>query len=430
MVALAPPKLGELRVFQAEPGNKLPQNWKLRIDCSPAVSSDWTLGFSSVFDIAKSSRSGVENDHHIVLTRVYSELYFLHLNCLRGALELVNLETESCSRLHLQLAPGIYDLRVNSDLVLLGSFNVQETLVYDIKSEFCAGKPFVVIKHGTNRRKRADPALFHTYTIATECLLDPAYVRLDDSFILSLAGTCSSVAYKLHELVQYHPNQVESTLFLLRRTGCKALAFTTMTNCILSYSDLTVLSYLFHKLNCAYKQAALDRLRTACSVEAKKYDGMDPVLQADLHSHVFSKLFLSRLVDFHYLSSVLLLYHQSLLTHEIQVHQALNVLLCQLLVDTQDIDQLYGLLQHKVLKDSKELAEELLSTTPDRRLLQLAVDMLARLGEPQKLIEVLIAQDYEYEAVNEINKHRLHTYNTENIFRIVQHIERPEHNHT
>lgn len=428
MVALAPPKLGELRVFQAEPGNKLPQGWKLTIDCSPAVSNDWTLGFSSVFNIAKSSRSGIENDHHILLTQIYSELHFLHLNCLRGALELINLETESCARVHLQLAPGIYDLKVNNDLVLLGNFNVQETLVYDIKGEFCAGKPFVVIKHGANRRKCADPVLFHTYTVPTERLLDPAHVRLDDSFVLSLAGSCSSVAYKLHELVQYHPDQVESTLFLLRRTGCKEFAFSTITNCILSYSDLTTLSYLFHRLNCAYKQAALDRLHTACAVETKKYDGMDPVLQADLYSHVFSKLFASRLVDFSYLASVLLLYHQSLIVHEIQVHQALNILLCQLLVATQNIDQLYGLLQYKVLKDSKELAKHLLSTAPDRRLLQLAVDMLVRLREPQKLIEALIAHDYECEAVNEINKHRLHTYNTENIFRMVKHIERPDSN--
>ncbi|XP_018318793.1 regulator of MON1-CCZ1 complex [Agrilus planipennis] len=111
------------------------------------------------------------------------------------------------------------------------------------------------------------------------------------------------------------------------------------------------------------------------------------ITQADMYSRVFQKLDLANKLQ--KLEWVLISYITSLTQNDIPTELSLNEMLVNTLVKQEKNSALVQFLQYGVVSDSKPLACRLLSLG----FIELALDMFARLGATEEIIEILLDQE-------------------------------------
>lgn len=260
-------------------------------------------------------------------------------------------------------------------------------------------------------------------------------IYIDKDICVDLkAGRCYKLNVSPETLVKNHPDYIESILFLLRRIGYKKAAFDLLKFYLRNSINLSGISYLFKTINRVYKIAALERKESTIEDDKRRSQsfsysknnqprrysliqnpegesemrmetGMTVLFQGDLMSVVFQPLFLDSSVPPHYLASVLLEYHRSLIDQDLQVHIDLQILLARVLIKSKKLSLLHQLVQFNVFNDTKEFAGVLIALANPGHLnyyppaLQLAVDMLYRMKSYDFLIDLFMDNKMVYEAL-------------------------------
>ncbi|CAG9322635.1 unnamed protein product [Blepharisma stoltei] len=298
VVAASPPKLGQIDTFfvYQDKGPKFFHGPRFFIDINPSVTDKWTSDQTNVKNIKDTENNTEQDPHHVELLKIYESVYLVHGNCVKGQLNLYKLTHEKVAldRETIKIKPGAYGICTIDNLLLIFNYTLQETYIFDIKSENYSAKPFCTLWNGMS----LDPPtmtykmkviiekpniivlptlLFDGKQISTlqefdntsgkngqviDCPmpLDPSLIYVDHDACVDIKnGRCYKLQLFPDKLVKHHPDPIESILFLLRRIGCKKQAFELLKHYLRKKVDLKGVSYLFSTINRVYKIAALER---------------------------------------------------------------------------------------------------------------------------------------------------------------------------
>ena len=415
----------------------------------------WTSRQGNVSNLAAFSQTYETDPHRVAVLKLYENAYVAHLSCQTGLLSLYHVgETEAKLVSTVTVAPGGYDIREWDNLLIVQSYTSKVSTVFDIKADddhpltpFCcvnhrdlasacrltASVFFVRTQHDfslkvslsyNNHKLVSSAGESRLYAIDTESPLTAELTFVDSNVAVDMRrGICYRQGMVVEELVADRPGRLESVKFLLRRWGQKQMAVTYLRKAILEGVLLGDMSKFFAEVNSIYKLAAIERKGSTSSnsssrksmpsspqdtnsstpkrslssqPELKIETGETVLLQAEMSSLVFLPALEDFSVDPEYLTSVVIEYHRSLVNHDIQVHQYIQLLCAKLLIRTGNFTLLHSLIQFQVLSDSKELATMLLAIANSSGLrvypaaMQLALDMLLRLNLFEEIVEELI----------------------------------------
>jgi hypothetical protein len=423
VLACSPPKLGQFQTFFLfqNKGTKHFQGPRFQVDISPSVTDCWTSNSPNVSNLALFDNSAKLGEaHSIVVTKIYETSYFLHFNCIKGLLTFYSLSYDKVETQEfvIKVDPGAYEIKVVDNCLLLSNVQIQETYLYDIKSEDYCSKPFCTFWHGfsTSQPKisiklkpliergevRINSKILYDdkelptkvrinltnffHKVDVEEFLDATYCKVDKDICLDLdKGICYKLVLNNERIVKEHPDRIEAILYLLRRKGCKHEALDYLKDCIDTYIELPALSQLFSAINISYKLTpVLERSRTSREItrrslpnpdnpplsrrntmdvsslymvqEYSDEPGVCSIHQLDIFSNVFKPLYEENFLTCNYLISVVLEYIRSLIEYDIPVSQNLQLLLVNLLIQNKDYYQLHQLIQYQIFNDSKDLA--------------------------------------------------------------------------
>ena len=127
-------------------------------------------------------------------------------------------------------------------------------------------------------------------------------------------------------------------------------------------------------------------------------------------NEVLTPLFEERQVELRYLAAAVLSYIHSLLQLNIKTQKQVRLLLIKVLLEQGQVDLLYQIFQHRILHDSKVLAQALVEagqTAGFEKLKQVGIDMMQRLRDHTALVETLTANEFDSEALLYIRKNSL-----------------------
>ena len=133
-------------------------------------------------------------------------------------------------------------------------------------------------------------------------------------------------------------------------------------------------------------------------------EGMAILLQSDIFSMLFQPLFEENKINLRYLGDCIQEYIRSLMNHDIQVQNSLQILLANIFLKINDFEKLQKLLQYRILADSFEMSILLIEASNQfSAAFHLAVDMIHRLNSHDKLIDMLIEKKFMFEALQIMN---------------------------
>lgn len=335
----------------------------------------------------------------------------------------------------LTVEPGDYEVSSRDNLLIFTNYTASESYVFDIKSPGYVGLPFCTVIHkphqpllqplsfsAVNKHDHLSfsyDALQSRSTCETTAkdITDTVYSELPEGLLqftsedLSCAeGICYRLDLDCEVLVRNHPDLLEASLFMLRRTGYKFKAFELIRTAIRRQASLLTFSSFFEAVNSNYKTAALERRhmrrRSETSFsELKVESGVTVLLQSDLSSLVFTPLFDDTSVDNFFLGAVLTEYVHSLSQMRLAVHQGIQELLLRVLVRGHSFPTLQQLIQYHVITDSVETAQFLIALAspsveaPYPPAFQLGVDMLARVKATADIAYSLIEHSLLLESL-------------------------------
>jgi len=130
-----------------------------------------------------------------------------------------------------------------------------------------------------------------------------------------------------------------------------------------------------------------------------------------------------RKLDPNYVTAVLLEYQRSLVDADIIVNPNVQLLIAQQLEKTGNYCLLQSMLQYRILSDSQEISHLLIRVANPAAYaryppaLQLAVDMLLRLGDYKEIATLLVERNMAYEVIVLLELEQLSA-------EVLQHIER------
>ncbi len=312
VTACSPPKLGGMHTFfmNQNKGPKYFQGPRFSVDLTPSVTDNWTTSHPNISNLTRLDHSQKIGDpHRVVLTRLYDASYFIHLNCVKGVVNFYTLSYEKVDYLSLSiiLEPGPYELRVVDNVIIVENFSVQESYLYDIKSQKYSASPFCTVWHGFSREPpnieceiqitvdtesdedysilpklklnskdlnsnhRVLPYTKSVHRVDVAHTLDTSFCNFDNDLCINIGNSmCYKLELEPEVLVKDHPDRMEAILFLLRRTGCKHKSFAYLKQCLESGLELAKVSTLFATVNMIYKIAALER-KSSKRDSIKKY---------------------------------------------------------------------------------------------------------------------------------------------------------------
>ena len=265
-------------------------------------------------------------------------------------------------------------------------------------------------------------SLFHGAGSECSYSLNDSLLYIDKDICLDTKeGRCYKLSLHPYHLIAKHPDQVESTLFLLRRNNCKVVAFQYLKRIMKENIEIFKVSELFSIISGFYKIAALEKkmrknilpvkqdafprkFSSNSESDFKIEEGMTILLQSDVFSMLFQPLFEENRINLVYLEHCVLSYMRALMNQDIQVQQNLQLLLARIIIKTNDFEKLKQLLQYHILSDSLEMVTLLINiATQFPMAFYLAIDMMFRLKSFDKLIDALIEKNYMLEALQVMN---------------------------
>lgn len=400
------------------------------------------------------SLSNLDSNQLCTLARIYGNVYFLHMSFQSGQLNLYRLLGDKVENVEFLIVkpPGVYDLFVLDSVIVLQSGERREEYYYDIKAPSFKTDPFASVRYiGKSGLSKASSVQVKGLT---PLILEKAeewpvgLLRIDQDIWVDMnEGCCYRKDIQPLDLLFSQDNLTERMLFILRRSGYKLGALNYLRDQIMQQVRLESLSSLFATISKVYREAALERqsptrvssrlskadLRNALSEqEIKVESGITVILQIDMHAVVLLDVYENqrlgsedsqRKLDPGYVTAVLLEYQHSLVHEDIIVNPNVQLLIAQQLEKTGNYCLLQSMLQYRVLSDSHEISHLLIRVANPAAYaryppaLQLAVDMLLRLGEYREIANLLLERNMVYEVIVLLELKQLSA-------EVLQHIER------
>jgi hypothetical protein len=193
--------------------------------------------------------------------------------------------------------------------------------------------------------------------------------------------------------------------FIMNRTKAEEFMLTVIHDEILSKSlSLFKISNIFREIfDPNEKQVPIEILQRSdyskCKIVSEPYSPMKAD-QSHILTYIFEPLGRHLNIDKRWLSNVLLEFMLILKQHKSLIHNYLPELLIMVMSEAKEYGRLQQILQHRVIDDSKFLAFRLIEiskTYPP--FFQLAIDMLARRGNNEHILNLLLERGQVVDAV-------------------------------
>jgi hypothetical protein len=356
------------------------------------------------------------------LFKIYESTYLVHIENLIGSLYFYKISGDSVELFaKFSISQGIYGLGMTEHLVILQSYNTQESLIYDIQSQlqdYLIKVSHSELTYPTNNRLSAE------FSMPIELNSDVFFVA--DEVTIDLKS-CSFKSFELNPsaLIENHPDDDKIILFLLRRDNCKMKVLEKIQESLCMKTSLKKMEIIFSTLAHAYRIAKEDRnqdIKTRKlsenvdrldlsptyldpNIEVKTGSGVTVLMQSDIYYCVFSPIYKSG-IDVRYLAEALFSFVHFLIQNKVQVHFSLQYLLFKLLIKIKDYSRVQRLVENKFFSDSQDIALFLISLGKTETIkvfpncYVLGIDMLYRLKLFDFLMSELAEQEFYYESLS------------------------------
>lgn len=281
------------------------------------------------------------------------------------------------------------------DIMLPGEKDLTTGIIYH--TPIAAGKP---IKPFSLKL----PSLAYDVANTLMCeLYSPNWVIFQPDIVIDAKLGCLwKININLESLsILIGDNYVKKIDFLMRRSEAKTILISVIHELLSAqYSGIKqpIIQQIFDKLNAVYKQKLDADLfqQMALQTNTKMTDVVkSPVFsrilidQNDMYSLVFSTI-----IDLKHFNRILMLYTHSLVKYKITLQQELSKLIITDLIKKKEVNVLHQLLCLSAVNESKALSCFLLSYLGlDKRVFQVALDMLSRLTNAHEIIiEILLEE--------------------------------------
>lgn len=452
VVASSPPKLGLFSTFfvNQTKGPKYFNGQRFNVDLSPSVTDKWTEPSPHISTLGeKVEPSSFPNAHCVRLVYLYGSTYFVHIHCLNGSMSMYKLNHEKVLKVadSVQVPPGSYGVRTNDNILILQNYSLQESHLIDIRSKkygftvfysFWNGmqiKPKVSIKlhlseaegdlqlnsevlYGGKPYKRSEKflSLKGTKAAVAECgfTLEKHLVYIDNDICVDIKkGRCYKLVISPIFVTENHPDKVEAILFLLRRSHCKHRALQQIKKLLKERTDTKVIAELFSIFASQYKIAALEKKNRATQAKPEPHSRKNSfssetdmkieqgtlLLQSEILGVVILPLYEENIMDMNLLAFYVEIYAKTMWNEDLQVQHNIQIVLVKILMRKQNFQKIEQLMQHNVVSDSMDACNLLLTNCHlHEPFWQTGVDMLIRLKEYDRLVEVLIDKNFYFES--------------------------------
>ena len=359
--------------------------------------------------------------NQLQLYKIYEFLYLVHVDNLQGFLYFYKVTSDKPPGIFAvyKISQGIYGLGFSENLIILQSYNSQETLIYDIESQL--QEFLIIVNHSeiivpSNRRFSAE------YSVKIDLNSDFFFVA--DEVMVDLK-TFSFKTFNINPatLIENHPDDVKIILFLLRRDNCKMKVLEKIKESLLTKTPLKKLEIIFATLASAYNIAKNDKQTTGRqklsensehlelstneidpTIEVKIESGLTVLMQSEIYSCVFSQVY-KQIDDQRYFAEALLSFCNCLIQAKVQVHFSIQYLLFKVFLKIQDFSRIQKLVENKFFTDSQDIALFLTSLGKGETIKKfpncfvLGIDMLLRLKLFDVMSRELAEQGYGYESL-------------------------------
>ena len=361
--------------------------------------------------------------NQIQLLKIYEFLYLVHLDNLKGFLYFYKIIPEKSPEIFttFKINQGIYSLGLSENLVIVQSYNTQETMIYDIQSQL--QEYLIKVNHSamlfpSNNRLSAE------FSMSID--LNSDFYFVEDEITIDLKDfSFKSYVINPAALIENHPDDVKIIIFLLRRDNCKMKVLEKLKEILLTKTPLKKLEIIFSTLATAYRIAKEDKnchlthrklsenaehLELAPpeidpGVEIKIESGVTVLMQSDIYFCVFVPVY-KQINDQRYLADALFCFAHFLVHSRVQVHFSIQYLLFKILVKIKDFIKVQKLVENKFFTDSQDIALFLTSIGKTENIryfpnaFVLGIDMLNRLKLYDVILNELSEQGYYYESLN------------------------------
>lgn len=353
--------------------------------------------------------------------KIYESYYFIHLDNLNGRIYLYSIDIDKPVEAfkNYQTLPGLYGIGVSENLLILQSYNTQETLIYDIQSQI---QDYLIkvnhseyVYNSANFRKSAE------FSMRIELNSDFYFVSEQVAVDLR-SSSFKSLQIDPATLIENHPDDQKIILFLLRRENCKMKVLEKLKDSMMLKTPIKKLEIIFSTLASAYLTAKLENLKTfkklnedlqsieitksdfSPSIELKIDNGVTVLMQSDIYCYVFEPVY-KAITDIKYFAESLFCFFHFFIQHGISVHVSIQFLFLKVLVKIQDFTRLQKLLENKFFTDTQDIALFLISISKTEKARKfpfcfiLGIDMLKRLKLFELAAEELSYQCFAFEAL-------------------------------
>jgi Colon cancer-associated protein Mic1-like len=359
--------------------------------------------------------------NQLQIFKIYDLLYLVHVDNLVGYIYFFKLIPDTLPKVFAtyKIPQGIYSLGISENLVIIQSYNSQETLIYDIQSQL---QEYLIKVSHANLTKPTTNRMSAEFSIQIDLTSDFYFVA--DEVIIDLK-TSSFKTYVLNpaSLIENHPDDVKIIMFLLRRDNCKMKVLEKIKESLLTYTPLKKLEIIFSTLAVAYSIAKTDKNVTGTRKysdniehleisyseidprqEVKTESGVTVLMQSDIYFCVFAPVY-KHIENQKYFAEALFSFLYHLIESKVVVHFSLQYLLFKALIKIKEFTRVQKLVENKFFTDSEDIALFLTSIGKSESIkyfpnaFVLGIDMLHRLKLYNVMITELAEQDYYYESL-------------------------------
>lgn len=193
--------------------------------------------------------------------------------------------------------------------------------------------------------------------------------------------------------------------FLLRRSNGKPILMAVLKEMVSTEykaTNLPIIEAAFDKVNAVYqswvKLELQNQTATPSSTKAPpkgSFSARVLIDQTDVHLNV-----LYPIQDKEHFGKIVMVYLNSLTRHSIVAQHAFSKMIVSELINTKKFETLLELFHYALINESKPLAISLLSLSNLHPIIgQMVLDMLAKLGETEIILEVLLEQGKVMDAL-------------------------------
>lgn len=371
--------------------------------------------------------------NQVKLVRVYLELYFVHLDNLKGRLYLYSVSSTNPPVIYaaFSIPQGLHSVGVTENLLTVLNYNSQETLIYDIQSQLHG---YVAKIHHS---AEASPEIIRN-SAESFCIfeLNPKFFFVDDEVIADLTNLAlRTFKFNPSVLIGNHPDEVKVVFFLLRRENCKLKVLDRIKGMLIHKISIKKLEAIFSTMALTYKLSLEDseyemnaaklsenskHYESSTSevnpnIEVKSGSGVTIILQSDLYFCVFAPIY-KEIPDLNYFSQVLYTFIHYLIQNNIEVQLSIQYLLFKVMIKNGENLRVQKLVEMKFFTDSQDIALFLTSLGKSTRItsfpncFNLGIDMLFRLKMPELVAQELADQEFYLESL-EICKSTANSHN-------------------